>query len=143
MPKQKRPPGYHSWQNMRRRCSDPKNQDFHNYGGRGIQVCERWSSYQNFITDMGEPSPGQSIDRIDPNLGYQPGNCKWADSLTQSTNRRHVKKVGDESLKTYCRERGMNYSAIQARIARGWSVEQALSTPVRPMKGREEWTLAR
>lgn len=81
---------YRAWYAMRRRCNDPKNKAYKNYGGRGITVCDEWQSdFQAFLDHIGpKPSPDLSLDRIDNNRGYEPGNVRWADQSTQSRNRR-------------------------------------------------------
>jgi hypothetical protein len=79
---------YRCWQHMLRRCSDPRDRDYRNYSGRGIVVCERWLVFANFLHDMGEPPPGMSNDRIDPNGNYEPTNCQWATCAQQAANRR-------------------------------------------------------
>lgn len=75
---------------MRRRCLNPKDQAFHNYGGRGITVCEEWRySFQAFIDDMGRCPPGLTLDRINNDGNYEPGNCRWTDRVTQARNKRN------------------------------------------------------
>lgn len=78
---------YVSWQHMKTRCSDPKHPSFHRYGGRGISVCERWLSFENFLADMGERPAGRTLDRVDNDRGYEPGNCRWATPKEQVNNR--------------------------------------------------------
>lgn len=80
---------YRIWRNMINRCHYEKYAERHLYGGRGISVCDRWRlSFENFIADMGVPSNGLSIDRIDTDGNYEPGNCRWATAKEQSANRR-------------------------------------------------------
>jgi hypothetical protein len=80
---------YRSWHGMRQRCSDPKQENYKYYGGRGITVCDRWQSFENFLADMGERPEGTSIDRYPDNDGnYEPGNCRWATRSQQQHNKR-------------------------------------------------------
>jgi hypothetical protein len=74
---------------MKQRCLNTNAPNFADYGGRGIEVCERWVDFANFYADMGDPSPGHSLDRYPNNDGnYEPGNCRWADKKQQANNRR-------------------------------------------------------
>jgi hypothetical protein len=84
---------YAAWSALRRRCLNPDDRQFAHYGGRGITVCERWlESFDAFVADMGpRPSPLHSIDRIDNDSGYEPGNCRWATAEVQNRNKRGSK----------------------------------------------------
>lgn len=80
---------YITWVNMHQRCTNPKRRGFKDYGGRGITVCERWQKFENFLADMGERPPGLSIDRVNNDGNYEPGNCRWATRVEQNRNQRH------------------------------------------------------
>lgn len=83
-----RTPTYYSWQNMHARCRYPSMKTYVNYGGRGITVCTRWSSFENFLADMGERPTGLTLDRLDSDGNYEPGNCTWSTRAEQNRNHR-------------------------------------------------------
>lgn len=86
-------PEYEAWQNMKSRCSEnAKREDYKNYFLKGITVCERWMKFENFLSDMGKrPSKNHSLDRIENNGNYEPGNCRWATPKQQASNKSNNK----------------------------------------------------
>lgn len=123
---------YRSWTSMRGRCLNPSNDRFHQYGGRGIKICERWSEFENFIADMGARPEGTSLDRIDCDGDYAPDNCRWATAKTQMRNRRIQKdsKLGI-SITEAAENCDMASEALRARLNRGWDIDRALKEPVK------------
>jgi len=87
-------PEHRAWASMRNRCNSPAAAAYHDYGGRGIRVCDRWNSFEAFYADMGpRPSPAHSIDRIDNDGNYEPANCRWTTNVEQMRNRRRTRYV--------------------------------------------------
>jgi hypothetical protein len=81
---------YNSWAAMKERCLNPHNSKYSEYGGRGISVCERWMQFKNFLQDMGKRPRGKTLDRIDPDGGYSPDNCRWSTAKQQRCNQRRM-----------------------------------------------------
>jgi hypothetical protein len=134
---------YHAWENMRSRCLNPNFPQFHHYGGRGITICDRWSSFENFLTDMGEPAAGMSLDRIENDAGYGPDNCRWATQAAQMRNTRANRLITaygvTKKLVEWAEDLGTESYNILKRIGRGWSVEDAVTVPVgRSKHGRSD-----
>jgi hypothetical protein len=127
---------YQTWQGLIGRCLDPDDPGFKDYGGRGITVCERWAgSFEAFYEDMGlRPSGDHSIERIDNDGPYAPGNCKWATRFEQGRNKRsnHRLEHGGESLilAEWARITGIPKNVILNRLNLGWTVSRALTQPV-------------
>lgn len=131
---------YAIWDSMHQRCKNPNRRDFENYGGRGIKVCERWATFAAFAADMGDRPAGHSIDRIDPNGDYEPGNCRWASRTQQgrnTTSNRRIEWQGQSlCLSEWAEQLKVNKNTLLARLARGWSVERALTAPIQKKEPR-------
>lgn len=90
-------PTYQSWRGMWTRCTNPNVKSYKDYGGRGIRICKRWESFENFLADMGERPQGLTLDRINVNGDYKPSNCKWSTRKEQAMNtQKRASKLGDE-----------------------------------------------
>lgn len=128
-------PAYRSWKGMRQRCNNSNHPRFADYGGRGIQVCERWNDFVAFLEDMGQPPADErhALDRIDNDANYTPNNCRWASYREQANNsRKNVRLTAFGRTLTVAqweREAGIRGLTIQKRIARGWTIEDAISQP--------------
>lgn len=136
--KSARPIIYSKYQGMIGRCYDKKDKSYHRYGGRGITVCDRWrESVENFLSDMGHPPQGLSLDRIDNNGPYSPENCRWATYTEQNQNRRDNRWVeidGERHVMTeWARIKGIGVGILWWRLNKGWTPKDAIMTPVRKM----------
>lgn len=131
---------------MRRRCYRVTYIGYQDYGGRGIRVCERWDSFENFLADMGfRPSPQHSLDRIDVNGNYEPGNCRWATDFEQANNKRDNRRIefrGEtRTLKEWANTLGVSHTTLADRIDRH-GVEWALAQERKPCRSHWDgvWT---
>jgi hypothetical protein len=113
---------YHIWRQMRYRCSSPKAPEYKNYGGRGIKVCKRWDSFNNFLADMGEPEGNLTLERKDNSKGYSPGNCKWATYKEQLNNRRDNNRLTvfgkTQTITQWAEEYKLPVSTLRNRLFR-------------------------
>ena len=138
-------PIYRVWNSMRQRCTNPNIKAYKSYGGRGVTVCDEWLQFENFYRDMGDPPhPGMTLERIDNDKGYHPGNVRWATRLEQASNRRtnvHGNYTGisvitfhgqKRTLQEWSEKTGIALENLRSRLNRGWSVENTLITPVQP-----------
>lgn len=128
---------YRAWYSLRRRCSKTaQGANAADYRDRGITVCERWQVFENFLEDVGHcPSSKHSIDRIDNDKGYRPGNVKWSTRIEQNRNTRRnaiFEWAGMRlSLAEWCERARMNYYTVHSRLTKHhWPWPQALYTPV-------------
>lgn len=123
-------PEYYVWAQMKQRCYNPKSNVFHNYGGRGIKVCDEWvSDFMAFYNHIGpRPSSLHSIDRIDVNGNYEPGNVRWALSDVQDSNKRNTRKVtiGGVTIcaRKFAKKLGVNPSSVYRRLNKNQSPEE-------------------
>lgn len=133
-----RTPEFATWNAIKNRCYNEKDKSFPDYGGRGIKVFAGWlTSYASFLAYMGRrPSTEHSIERINNNGDYEPGNVKWATHVEQCNNKRSSRFLDfngkRQTVALWAREIGVHQSIILARLKKGWSNEQSLTTPVLP-----------
>lgn len=125
---------FKSWEAAKSRCFTPGHVAFPDYGGRGITMCEKWRhDFRVFLADMGPCPEGHSLDRIDTNGNYEPGNCRWADRITQVNNKRTNRRiVVDETEMTVAeaaRRFGVDYSRLRRRLNNGVPPNIAVRLP--------------
>jgi hypothetical protein len=123
---------------MLERCRDPRNIGWKDYGGRGITVCDRWLTFENFLADMGERPLGRSIDRLDHDGHYEPDNCRWATAEEQANNKRNSAFMElngvTKTITEWSREHGISENAVRRRLSLGWSLDRALTQPSRGLR---------
>ena len=149
-------PTYNSWHKMKQRCLNPNCLEYKNYGGRDIKVCERWMDFENFLEDMGERPEGLTLDRINNDGDYEPGNCRWATWKEQNQNRREIKDrknqyffiamdsqgtmIASNNQCEFARQHGLDVSHINAclngrqKSHKGWRFKKILSLPGEPLR---------
>jgi hypothetical protein len=126
---------YKAWASMKARCKSQTHPSWSCYGGRGISVCERWVRFEAFLADMGEVPAGRSLDRINVNGNYEPGNCRWATMSVQGNNRRSCKFVSafgeSKTVANWTRDRrcSVRPDVLGRRLLTGWNVEDAITRP--------------
>jgi hypothetical protein len=123
---------YQTWSNIIQRCENSNNPSFHNYGGRGIKICDRWKrSFSDFANDMGPRPFGMTIDRIDSNGNYEPSNCRWATKNEQARNTRKKRIIEIEGKQYHVAElsamHGIDMKTLYWRASQGWPMEKVLS----------------
>jgi hypothetical protein len=131
------PAEYKIWSGMKNRCANPSNKDWLRYGGRGINVHDAWlHSFHKFLSDVGaRPTSAHTLERINNDLGYEPGNVRWATRTEQARNRKSTKLVtfhGESAtLPEWCELLNLDWKAVKARLQIKWTIDRALSTPTR------------
>ena len=122
---------HNTWMDMKKRCFNKNSTGYEWYGGRGITVCGRWMKFENFYADMGDPAEGMSLDRIDYNGNYEPGNCRWATDEQQMNNtskNRFIEMDGKrQTISQWAREIGIGVGTISWRLRHGIKPVGALS----------------
>jgi hypothetical protein len=132
---------YKIWHGMRQRCGNPNSPGYARYGGRGIRVCEEWENdFEAFVAYVGERPAGKTLDRIDNNRGYEPGNVRWATRFQQQENRHcarlYTYRGETKNLNSWSRVVGISWAVLDQRIKLGWSVEEAFERPPIPPRQR-------
>lgn len=124
------------WRNIISRCLISTSKNYHNYGGRGITICERWMQFENFIIDVTErPSLEYTLDRMNNSGNYEPGNVKWSTSSEQKCNTRRTHYITfdgkTQALSLWAKEKNLCWETLSCRIKANWPLDKALNTPSR------------
>lgn len=126
-----RSPTYRSWHAMKQRATNENTKGAENYSGRGIDMCEQWADFAQFLADMGERPVGTTLDRIRNAEGYKPDNCRWATPTEQLNNRRNnvfLEHNGRRlTLAQWSAETGIPFSTLRLRLKSGWAIERILT----------------
>lgn len=122
---------YRIWVGMLNRCRNPRNHNWHMYGGRGIRVCKRWHRFENFVSDMGVPEPNMTLERVNNNGNYSKENCRWATMQEQAVNRRNSRKLTHNNvtltIAEWARVLGITESGMHGRVNAGFPPEKLFS----------------
>lgn len=129
-------PEYRAWAAMKNRCSNEKIKNYPRYGGRGISVSPKWDDFNDFLRDIGlRPSPKHSLDRINNNGNYEPGNCRWATWKEQQRNRSSNRKIVYNNqiitLTELAEIAGIRKDSMAYRLNAGWDLEKAVTQEIR------------
>ena len=124
---------YKTWCSMKERCSNPSATNYYRYGGSGVKVCERWMTFGNFYNDMGPRPEGTTLDRINGDDNYEPGNCRWATRKEQNDNRKNTIWLEHNNMRMtindWAKHFGISRHWIYRRVRiNGWSAEKTLTT---------------
>lgn len=131
---------YRNWATMIQRCKNPKMHNYERYGGRGIKVCDEWQqSFELFYAHVSNlphfGEKGRTLDRVDNEGNYEPGNVRWATATEQGRNARNSRWITHDGktqhIKDWAEELGIGYGTLKSRFRYGWSAERALETPIR------------
>lgn len=122
---------YISWRGMRHRCLNKKSTDYRYYGGRGIKICDRWRTFQNFLADMGKAPIGFTLERKDVDGEYTPENCKWASRKEQASNRHSNIIFNSETASDASKRLGGGNNLVKGRIRNGMEISRAFTQPKR------------
>jgi hypothetical protein len=128
---------YARWKSMMQRCSPTNAVAYPNHAGRGITVCERWQYFPSFLTDMGEcPGVKMTMDRLDNDKDYEPGNCQWATKADQNRNRSYCVMLTHNgitrNITDWAIALGVRPQTLTMRLRLGWTPERALTQPIKP-----------
>ncbi len=126
---------YETWHGMKTRCLNSKDPSFKWYGARGIKICDRWMRFENFYQDMGEPSKGMTLDRIDNNGNYGPGNCRWVSFEENNNNKRNnvlIEFNGEKkTISQWSRKMKIKRNILTYRLMAGWSIDDCFHKKTR------------